>query len=477
MTKENNSLVETICAPATPPGRGAVSMVRISGPLTLHILREIFSQNPKKVYQTKNKPAKKKSLPNFEKKKALLGEIHQDGKIIDQVILIFFAAPHSYTTEDLAEIHCHGNPIIVRQIIELLIQKGARPARKGEFTERAFLGGRIDLTQAEAIDSLIRAHSKKEAQIWLRQAGGYFRQRVESLRQRLIDLLADIEAEIDFLEEEEIFISQQEKEKRAGLVLSEIHEILSHGRLGSNIEEGFKIAIIGKPNVGKSSLMNLILNRERSIISHIPGTTRDVVSETVEIGDLAFRFYDTAGLRDSLDTIETIGIAKTRETIAKADFCLFLIDYAAGIQQEDLQIFAYLNENKKSFMIIANKMDLISKLDTSNLTQLLPARDFILFSVNQGMGLDKLEKVLLSLPGSEEPEEEEMMIIQERISALLLKIQSLLHEFISLCAPRTPQEIQAIPLREAIHCLEEITGRISVEDILDSIFGRFCIGK
>lgn len=457
---------DTICALATPKGRGSVGMIRISGCNTEQVIKKIFSPHSSKINLAKT---------NIPHREAILGRIHDNNTVLDQVILVFYQGPASYTTEDMAEIFCHGNPVIAREILELLIRHNVKPAKAGEFTERAFLGGRIDLTQAEAIDSIIKANSKKEVGIWLKHLDGTFKDRIEGLRQRLIDLLADIEAEIDFVEEEEIFASSESKIGLANEILSHLEHILKFGRLGSQVEEGFKVAIIGKPNVGKSSLMNLLLNRDRSIISNIPGTTRDVITETIEIGEIAFRFYDTAGLRESSDTLESIGIQKTREALKESEYCLFLIDALTGFDKEDQLILELLKN--KNFYYVINKIDLAERASKTNWQDLLGSNRYILFSAKTGYGLDQLESILKSIPAWENEDENELLIIHERIKFLLLNIKLLLAEFLDTVKKDSPQEIQSIPLREAIRCMGEVTGKIIVEDILDSIFRRFCIGK
>lgn len=452
---------DTIFAAATPPGRGAVSMVRISGPSTFSVLEKIF------------KPHKKQTIKTHQ---AVYGKIRdQKGRNIDEVILLVFKSPHSFSTEDTAEIYCHGNPLIINEIYRLLESLNLRPAANGEFTERAFLGGRIDLTQAEAIDSLIRARSRKEYQIWLKQAGGYFQNKVDDLREKLIDLLADIEAEIDFVEEGEVFAQQSEKQKLAGSIINYVQEILAHGRLGEKIQEGFRIAIVGKPNVGKSSIMNLLLNQERSIVTDIPGTTRDIIQESLHIGGSVFNFIDTAGIRETTEQIEKIGIERSHASMEEAHLILFVIDAEQGFAKEDEKIYKKIVQFPHLFLV--NKVDRVNKEKINILPSTLYGKEHILFSAKEGTGLKKLEERLLHLANWQDGELDDIVIIHSRVKNLLEKIETQLQEFLNLSESEAPQEIQAIPLREAIHSLGEITGQIGSEEILSSIFRRFCIGK
>ncbi len=436
-------------------------MIRISGSRTREILTQIFS------------------VTKIEIRKATYGHILGPKGKIDDVILVFYGAKRSFTTEDMAEIFCHGNPVIVREIIDLLTSLGVRPAEKGEFTERAFLGGRIDLTQAEAVDALIRAQSRSEYRIWLKQSSGFFREKIYSLRERMIDLLADIEAEIDFADAEEVFVRLEEKVDYAGEINEFVQKILRYGRLGDKIREGVQVVIAGEPNVGKSSIMNLLLNEERSIVTDIPGTTRDIVSGSIEIGAHIFFLMDTAGLRESLEPVEKIGIERTFSALERADVVLYVVDGSQVIDSSLNRMSA--NFHQKRHIILINKMDLVLEDQHSSIRDtfqtMFPGTTFIFFSATSGMGIPELERFLSETAELPEEDREEIVMVQERVKNLLLLIQEKVDEFINLSQNQSPQEIQAIPLREAIQYLGEISGRIGNEEILGSIFRRFCIGK
>lgn len=457
---------DTICAPASPAGRGALSALRVSGPRAHALLTSIF-QGP-----TAIRP-----------RRALYGFIQDQERTYDEVIAIYYPGPRSYTAEDMVEIFCHGNPVIVRDLLKLLQGRGARLAEPGEFTERAFANGRIDLTQAEAVDSLIRAHSSQEYRIWLNQAGGVFRRTIDAMRQELIELTADIEAEIDF-EEGHVFAPDQTKIDLARSIRQRTQQILDHGRLGQKISHGFDIALVGKPNVGKSSLMNLLLNQERAIVSQTPGTTRDVISEQLEIQGLSFRFHDTAGIREIADhaaqgheAIEAQGIQRSKETLQKAHLVLLIFDAGSPLTTEDRHLMDFARDNGNQILFALNKVDLLRPNEPDKWRELLPHEHLIFISATQGTGLAELEQAFIDRLQLPSFDTEDTLILHQRVQNHLHQLQESLEEFLHLVHQKQPQEIQAHALRQAIDEMGAITGGIHTEDILASIFGRFCIGK
>jgi tRNA modification GTPase len=468
---------DTICAPASPSGRGAVSALRISGPKAYSLLAELFQGRS----------------PSLTPRRALYGFIQDHERTYDEVIAIYYPGPRSYTAEDMVEIFCHGNPVIVRDILDLLVRHGARPAEPGEFTERAFANGRIDLTQAEAVDSLIRAHGSQEYRIWLKQAGGVFRRTIEAMRGELIELTADIEAEIDF-DEGHVFAPYQRKVELVQSILQRIQKILEHGRLGQKISHGFDIALVGKPNVGKSSLMNLLLNQERAIVSQTPGTTRDVISEELEIQGLSFRFHDTAGIRDldsahgqnspapapfehGHEAIEAQGIQRSKETLQKAHLALLLFDAASPFGAQDQSLLDFARDQGTELLFVFNKVDLIEPHTQEKWREFLPDKPLVFLSATQGTGLAELEQALTKQLRIPSFGEDDTLILHQRVQNHLQNIQESLEEFLHLARLEQPQEIQAHALRQALDEMGAITGGIHTEDILGSIFGRFCIGK
>ncbi len=472
--------MDTICAPATPHGRGAVSLIRISGSKTQYLLEKIFQ------------PRQQKKIKPWQ---AIYGHLVKENKILDEVIVLFFAKPHSYTTQDMAEIYCHGNPIIVRQILEYLLLLGARMAKPGEFTEQAYWGGRIDLTQAEAVHSLISAHSEKELELWLQNTNGFFRDVINQLRQKMIDFMGDVEAEIDFGSDdsdEETQPTSSHKNKITMLqnIVQEIENLLTSGRLGQNIQNGFQVAIIGRPNVGKSSLMNALLNQDRSIVSAMPGTTRDIISENIEINGFMFRFFDTAGIRELAETqnfattslqvdIESLGINKTKKLLEQVDLLLILMDAVSGFVPQDLDLLADLPDKPRLYTI--NKIDQGEYLDIDywqkHIHKIGKSKNQIAFiSALESKGLDDLESKMTAAAGYNDIPDD-TLLMQERVRDLLTQIIAELHELDQLIRENNPPEILAIPLRQCIEYIGSITGQIHNEEILGSIFRRFCIGK
>ncbi len=449
---------ETICASATPPFNSPLSIIRISGPITLGAVKSIF-EFPQKI----------------QHRTAVYGTIFSGGEPIDDVIIVYYRSPNSFTGEDMAEISCHGNPIIVRKIIRLLNSRGIRLAGPGEFSRRAFLNGKMDLTEAEAINHIITARSDWEIASAIMQMHGALADIVNEIRERIIKLKADIESGIDFFEEDIEFISIEETLTQINeikMLLSDLHQ---RCRIGEKISHGIDLPIVGRPNVGKSSILNLILNRERAIVSDIPGTTRDMINEIVQFANMPVNLIDTAGIANTECEIEKKGIELSARKIETAFIVIMVLDAFSGMCAEDIEILNNI-KNKKA-IILANKIDLVSKKDACIKSIEEKAGKVIPFSAKTGQGLDLLEQAVAEILMNEFIDYKSSFISDMRVVNILEKALLNIECCKHLVSINESQEIIALELQALIDCISEITGEISPDDILDSIFSRFCIGK
>ena len=444
---------DTIVANATPLIPSAISIVRISGDKALEIGKKIFSL-PEKITQ----------------RKVYFGKIfNHKGEVIDEGLFVYFQKPKSFTGEDLVEIYPHGSVPVVKSILEACFMYGARLARPGEFTERAFLNGKIDLLQAEAIADLINAKSERAAKIAVSILEGKLSKQINALREKLISLISLIEAEINFPEDVEeidggLIISRLEEVK------SQIDKLLASYKKGNLIKEGIKLAIVGRPNVGKSSLFNALVGYERAIVSEIQGTTRDFIEESLKIKDVPVILLDTAGLRDTEDKIEKIGIEKAQEKINEADIILFVIDASSGFTEEDKKIYDKIKD--KPHIIVVSKSDLNNKP-----IDFFEKYDNIVYtSVINNQGIKELEEKIITSLGIIEKEDD--LFINLRQSTLLKQAKEKIEEIENhINYLINNKEILMIYIQEALNCLDEVVGAISTEDVLDNIFSKFCIGK
>jgi tRNA modification GTPase len=447
---------DTICAPASAPGTGALAVIRVSGPDTFRAVSSIFPLYDKLVAR-----------------RAVHGRLIFNGAALDDAVVIFFKGPASFTGEDSAEITCHGNPLIVRSIIRALCASGTRIAAPGEFSKRAFLNGRIDLTEAEAINHIVTARSSWEIESALKQMHGSLRSAVNTLRNTLIALRADIECSIDFSTEEIEFVSNDTAKNECAKIKRQISDILKRCELGQKVSRGVDVPLIGKPNAGKSSILNLILNTERAIVSDIPGTTRDIIRETIQFGGVHVNLTDTAGIRASDSAIEKIGIEKSESALRDAKIIVLVLDATTGITDEDRTIIALCAGKKVIYC--ANKTDVADSSSAAAMNAQLD-HAVIPFSAITGEGLAQLEKEVSDFISSEF-QGEEFFTADERIIHLLNDALLRCDEADAAFAGNAPHEITASALQSVIDALSEITGEISPDDILDSVFTRFCIGK
>lgn len=439
---------DTIIALATPPGSGAIAVIRLSGSKAIDIVSAVFYH--------------KKKLNDVESHKQVFGTIRKGDDIIDEVLVSVFRTPKSYTGEDTVEISCHGSPYIIKSILELLTQKGARMAAPGEFTQRAFLNAKLDLTQAEAVADLIASETKASHQIAFHQMRGGVSSDLAELRESLINFTSLIELELDFGEEDVEFASRKELEDLVSNLETKIKSLIHSFQYGNAIKNGVPVAIVGPPNAGKSSLLNALLNEERAIVSDIEGTTRDTIEEAITIDGIRFRFIDTAGIRESSDTIESIGIARSKKMIEQARIVLNVFDCSKGlpldIPQEDKTIFP-----------IANKIDLVGDMDFGQHT--------LAISTVTKQGLDILKQKLLKSI-REGIGDNQTIISNTRHFASLRLALAALDQVQRGMGKNLSSDLLAFHLRDALRHIGDITGHIDVDkDILGTIFGKFCIGK
>ena len=462
---------ETICAPATALG-GAIAIIRISGPQSLNICEKICYPLDKSI-----------KLIDQKGFTVVLGEIRSGDVVIDEVLLTVFRAPHSYTGENSVEISCHASSYIIRKVLELLINNGAIAAKPGEFTQRAFFNGKIDLSQAEAVADIIASKTSASHRIAMNQMRGGFSSEISSLRFELLNFASLIELELDFGEEDVEFADRKELKAIITKVKELADKLASSFMFGNTLKNGIPVAIIGKPNSGKSTLLNALLMEERAIVSEIPGTTRDTIEDTIVIDGIEYRFIDTAGLRDTSDIIEVMGIRKTHEKINQASVILMIdeiSDTAESINKRAQSIREMIRESGKRFIILINKTDMASEDQQVELerTICLEEKDTLLFiSAKEKSGLDNLRLQLSDITVKEKLSSDDVIITNIRHYEALLRVSESLGRVMSGLEDQIPEDLIAIDIRQAIHYLGEITGEITSDEILGNIFRNFCIGK
>ena len=461
----------TICAPATAIG-GAIAVIRISGKESLTICEKIFYPSDKSIKLTDQKGYT-----------VVFGEIRSEENLIDEVLVTVFRAPLSYTGENSVEISCHASPYIVRKVLGLLIDSGAVPAKPGEFTQRAFFNGKMDLLQAEAVADVIASKASSSHRIAMNQMRGGFSFEISRLRSELLNFASLIELELDF-GEEDVEFADRIKLKSIILRVKALADKLSASfMLGNALKNGIPVAIIGKPNSGKSTLLNALLMEDRAIVSDIPGTTRDSIEDTVVMEGIEYRFIDTAGLRETTDVIEILGIKKTREKIIEASIVLLvdeISDSADSINKRSQAIRVMMNDPGKRLIILINKCD----TDSGNLqTALAPGinlreNETLLFiSAKEKTGMENLHSLLSDISVKKKLSSDDVIITNIRHYNSLCKVSESLGRVISGLQDGIPEDLIAIDIRQAIHYLGEITGEITSDEILGNIFRNFCIGK
>lgn len=455
-------ILDTICALSTPPGIGAIAVIRVSGNHAFDIVSSLFRNSSKFLEQ----PA------NYAK----FLSIYEADRMIDQTVVVKFVAPHSYTGEDLVEISCHGSQYIQQKILELLLKNGARMANPGEFSMRAFLNNKLDLPQTEAVADLIESQSEMAHKLAVGQLKGGFSSTISNLRTQFVELAALLELELDFSEEDVEFVDRTQLLTLLATLKSEVVSLVRSFKWGNNIKNGIPVAIVGKPNVGKSTLLNALLNEERAIVSHIPGTTRDTIEDTMTIQGVNFRFVDTAGIRNSEDIIESLGIDRTFAAIEKAEIILFMVDISQiSIQevQSEIEILkSKIDIKEKNIILLANKID---KTEGFNSTE-FQEQKMILLSAKSGTNVEQVKERLVSYV-NEHKIIDNALLTNVRHYDIFLKIADEIVRLEDGFAQQLPTDILAIHLNTILHYLGEITGEVTTDEILNDIFGKFCIGK
>lgn len=456
---------DTIAAIATAPGEAGIGIVRVSGPEALSTTWPLFQ------------PSKKggKIVP----RQMMYGKFYTQaqGELIDEVLLVYMKAPHSYTREDVVEVQCHGGSLSTRRIMAALLAQGIRSAQPGEFTKRAFLNGRLDLSQAEAVMDLISARTETGHRIALDQLEGYLSRKGKALRQEMLALLAAMEVSIDFSEEQDVdVVTYESLAKNTSRLVEELSQLINSARRGKILREGVKTVILGKPNVGKSSLLNALLKESRAIVTHIPGTTRDAIEEQFNLGGIPMVLMDTAGIRETSDLVERLGVERSRQLFRKADLVILLLDASTHLSREDAEILEMIRDKKT--LVIINKTDLPSKLQENQLPAWVDKERLLRLSLLEDSGLDALEEALTSLifEGEKQALEKET-VTNLRHQQALETARSALEDGLQGLKQHLPLDFVQVDYQTAMDSLGEITGETLGEDLVDYIFSHFCIGK
>ena len=452
---------DTIVALATPPGIGAIAIIRLSGDKAFDIINTLFPS---------------KDLSAKPSHTIHVGLIKEDENAIDEVVVSLFKSPTSYTGEDVVEISCHGSPFVQQQVLQACVHQGARIAKPGEFTQRAFLNGKLDLTQAEAVADLIASNTAASQKTALHNIRGGFSEVLKNLREDLISFSALIELELDFSQEDVEFADRKKFYQLIKSAQTTTAQLLQSFQLGNVIKNGISVAIIGKPNAGKSTLLNTLLNEDRAIVSEIAGTTRDTIEEVLNINGILFRLIDTAGIREhSTDTIELVGIERSLEKMKSADVVLYIFDVNEIAKAELLVIANKLNENNNTLILVGNKADIFNNQSAKEKFTGIENIHFI--SAKNNMGIDELKNSLFKYTVNELPSSESVIVTNARHHEALQQVKQSLNDIEYGLDNNVPGDLLALDIRRCLHYISEITGDISNEDVLDFIFSKFCIGK
>ncbi len=460
-----HDLSDTIVALATAPGTGAIGIIRLSGKEAMSIADQAFFG---------------KNLIKAASHTVHYGSIKdENGLVLDEVLISIFKAPRSYTKEDVAEISCHGSPYILQKVIEYLVRLGARLAQPGEFTLRAFLNGQMDLSQAEAVADLIASSSESSHSMAMRQMRGGFSNEIQKLREDLIHFASMIELELDFSQEDVEFANREELLDLVAKIQKILRALIDSFQLGNAIKQGISTVIAGRPNAGKSTLLNALLNEDRAIVSAIAGTTRDTIEEMLNIQGIQFRLIDTAGIREAEDQIESIGVEKTMEKIASSTLLVYVYDLLTTPIQTVKEDLIKLQKSQLSTMVIANKSDALDQLPSDQKDQILASipQDHLLLSAKEKENLDALKKQLYQSVITAPVSNDSTIVNNIRHYEALQKSYESLDSVVQGIRIEIPSDLVAMDIRHALNYLGEITGEISTDDLLGNIFGKFCIGK
>ena len=471
--QEKNLMEETISAIATVPGEGGIGIIRISGENAISIANKIF------------RPFAAKSIEEYGYRMAIYGKVQDEqGKIIDEAICIVMNAPNSYTCEDVVEIQCHGGSIVMREILSLTYRMGARAAEPGEFTKRAFLNGRLDLSQAQAVMDVINAKTKASLEMAMSHLSGGFSDKIKAFRNDILAIIAHLEASIDFPEDDIEGMDFEDTREKVRLLRDKIEKMLESANTGIILRDGLKTAIIGKPNAGKSSIMNLLLGQERAIVTDVPGTTRDSIEEYVNIGGIPLRLIDTAGIRNTDDIVEKIGVEKAYSYANDAELVLAVFDSNQELTSEDEEIIQLMDKCPGNIIVIMNKMDLSADTNNDIISEKIRSchkakiRGVIPMSAKSGEGKEKLEELLKDIVyGGHTNVIESQALCDARQGEILRQAAQLLDDTLNTIDMDMSEDFIVIDLRSAWEKLGEITGETIEDDIVDQIFSNFCIGK
>ncbi|MGL4253591.1 MAG: tRNA uridine-5-carboxymethylaminomethyl(34) synthesis GTPase MnmE [Fusobacteriaceae bacterium] len=455
-------MFDTIAAISTPRGEGGIGIVRMSGAKSLEILKKIFV------------PKSGKDVDELKSFTINYGHIYNGDEVVDEVLVSILKGPRTYTKEDIVEINCHGGFVITEKVLETVLRHGARHAEMGEFTRRAFLNGRIDLTQAEAVMDLIHGKTEKSVSLSLNQLRGDLREQIAHLKKLLLDVAAHINVVLDYPEEGIDDPLPDNLVDNLQVVKDTATKLIASYNKGKMIKEGIKTAIVGKPNVGKSSLLNSVLREERAIVTHVPGTTRDIIEEVINLKGIPLVLVDTAGIRKTEDIVENIGVEKSKELLEKADLVLFVVDGSRPLEEEDLKIHEKIKA--ENVIGILNKIDMERVLDTTPLTKV---KNWIEISAKDNLGIDEMEEKIYSyvVKGELEDSSQKVVITNVRHKSALEKTKDAVDSIFETIDMGLPMDLMAVDLKEAMDSLSEVTGEISSEDLLDHIFKNFCVGK
>nr|WP_315423726.1 tRNA uridine-5-carboxymethylaminomethyl(34) synthesis GTPase MnmE [uncultured Pedobacter sp.] len=448
---------DTIIALSTPSGSGAIGVIRLSGPEAISITNTVFA----------GKDLEKQASHTLH-----FGLVKDGDHIVDEVVAGLFVAPKSYTKENVVEISCHGSNYIIQQIINLLISKGARAAKPGEFTLRAFLNGAFDLSQAEAVADLIASNSKASHDVAMQQMRGGFANELKGLREQLIHFASMIELELDFAEEDVEFANREQLKNLVNKINYVLQRLISSFEMGNVIKNGVPIVIAGKPNVGKSTLLNALLNEERAIVSDIAGTTRDTIEDELTIGGIVFRFIDTAGIRDTADIIEALGVERTLEKMKQAKLIIYMADAAQSTSEIEEQIRG-LAQLAIPYLILVNKADLLADVQR----KAFEALDVVFISAKEKQGIDELKNTLLEQVNLHHINTSETLVTNIRHVEALKQTEHALQNVLANVDNPVTSDFLAMDIKQALHYLGEITGTVTTDDLLENIFTKFCIGK
>ena len=454
-------LFDTIAAISTPKGEGGIAIIRISGDKSFEILDKIF--------------VKKNPNANLGFYKLNYGFIKDGEKTVDEVMAVRLKAPKSYTCEDIVEINCHGGTLVSEKVLELVLRNGARHAESGEFTKRAFMNGRIDLSQAEAVMDIIQGKTEKSVSLSLDQLRGDLRDKVNQFKKALLDITAHVNVVLDYPEEGIDDPLPAELRNNLEKVYEEANRLIDSYDTGKKIKEGIKTVIVGKPNVGKSTLLNALLHEERAIVTHVAGTTRDVIEEIINIKGVPLVLVDTAGIRKTDDIVENIGVEKSKQFIEKADLVLLVLDASKELENEDIEVINQIKENKKKVIVLLNKIDLNKKINLAGHN----LENIVEISAKDNIGIEDMQEKIYSYIVEEDVENssEKLIITNIRHKTALEKTKDAIKNIFETIDMGLPMDLISVDLKEALDSLSEITGEISSEDILDHVFGNFCVGK